>query len=61
VRFNHFSNARAARECLLRGDCWRGLDEYADETPANLAGEYTGELQNARRLASVVGEDHNFA
>jgi hypothetical protein len=61
VRFNHVLNARAARECLWRGDCRVRLYEYVDQTRAILFGKQAGELQNARWIASVVTEDHNFA
>jgi hypothetical protein len=61
VRFNHFWNALAAREGLPRADCWGRLYEYADQTGVIFVGKQTGELQNARRFSSVVGEDHNLA
>jgi hypothetical protein len=37
--FDHFLNARAARECLRRRDCRGGVYEYADQTRAILFGK----------------------
>src|SRR6267143_660780 len=49
------------RKGLRRCDCWGRLREHANQTRAILFGKETGELHNARRFASVVGEDQNFA
>jgi hypothetical protein len=39
LRFNHFPNARAAREGLRGDEFWERLYEYADQTRAILFGK----------------------